>query len=143
MRAVKSSLDQLLKRIAIESRIESERDETKRVCELSKAHQPVIDRVLELREEIETLESVLEKIGLVFCHDGSLQLSQKEDNALSKKHQAIRQRFSNMRDNTIIRLGLADDEERRFLLRNFFDEVAKQYQSLATVVGKLTLPKKK
>jgi hypothetical protein len=136
MRAIKSSLDQLLKRIESEAYATATREEKQLIAELRKQHTADILEYNVLREKLDRVEDRLEKAGLR-ADTGSLSLSRACADKITEKHQAHKRRFHTMRNNIIIRLGLADEDEKKFMVRNFFEEVGKAYPTLQAVLGKL------
>lgn len=138
MRAVKTSLEQLIKRIDVECGIEKEREATKRLTELRKSHAKQILELRVAKDRAEKLEEELRELGLDFWNDEDGDLSQPEKAKLEEKYNAVKKRFRVMRENVLIRLGLADDEERKFMVRHVFDEAASAFPALKSVVSKLT-----
>jgi hypothetical protein len=137
MRAIKSSLEQLLKRIEFEARAAIERENRQRVSELRKLYAADIIAYHDARERLDRIEERLEKAGLSMHGESMPTLARKHADEIETKHINHRHRFHVMRNNIVIRLGLADDGEKKFMLRNFFDEVAKVYPALQSILGKI------
>jgi exonuclease VII large subunit len=136
MRAIKSSLEQLLKRIDAEARHATDHEEDQKLAELRKEHAATIKEYVEAHDRLDRLEERLERAGLSM-RDKTPHASQRLSNEIHARHEKHKRRFNVMRNNIIIRLGLADDAEKKFMLRNFFDEVAKVYPALQSVLGKI------
>lgn len=135
MRAIKSSLEQLLKRIESEARVAADTEARKRLSELRKEHAETIKEYVQAQEWLDRLDERLDKAGLRM-NNKTPQVSQHITQEIHESHEKHKRRFSVMRNNIIIQLGLATDEEKKFMLRNFFNEVAKVYPSLQTLLGK-------
>lgn len=139
MRAIKSSLDQLLTRIDAEARHVADREEQQRLAELRKEHAETISEYIQAQEWADRVDAKLEKLGIRMCNR-TPHVSQKTTEDIHAKHEKHKRRFRVMRNNIIIQLGLATDEEKKFMLRNFFNEVGIVYPGLQTVLGKISPP---
>jgi hypothetical protein len=136
MRAIKASLEQLLKRIESEARASAQRDERLLVSELRKTYAEDIAIYAEIRRKLDVVEERLDKGGLRIIN-GIPGLNHKKSCEIHDRHEKHQHRFRVMRNNIIIRTGLSDNDERKSMMRHFFDEVLKVYPTLQSVLGKL------
>lgn len=140
-RSIKASLDALLARVKIESDLQAKADAKQRLAELKNHYAKELQKLSALNKQSEDLSEELQQGGLsMWGSEPDLTSDQKE--RILEALAAKRKRLQDMRDNIIIRLALADDEEKAFMLRYFFHEVAKDFPNLKGLVDKMANNKK-
>lgn len=135
MRAQKAALDQLMRAIDIECGIMQTREEKQRLAKLTDELAEPIARIKRLRADLDEAEEALIAFGLKVEFGGRVLLTDKTIAEIRKGPASLKQKFETLRKNMVVRFVIADESEKRFLVRNFYTEVANAFPNLKSLVG--------
>lgn len=135
MRAQKAALDQLMRAIDVECGIMRDREKKKRLATLKSEFAEPLARIQRLRADLEEAENAINTFGLSVEYDGTIHLTLKTAEAIDKTAGDIKRKFETLRKNMVVRFAIADESEKQFLIRNFFNEVGSAFPNLKALVG--------
>jgi hypothetical protein len=138
MRGIKQSLDLAIRMVDREYRASLKSRDEKLLAERLDAERvrDILRQYRELEKRQKELLSELKRRGVEVDFDGP-QLSHKLRMSLAAQFDELLKGFKEQRDRILIRLPIADDQERDFMIRFFFDEIVKHFPALKTTMGKL------